>query len=131
MSAEPKPEQMVKGRVIAGFGQGHLLGYPTANLSLTPDSARPLEGVYACWVKINNNTRQAGILVSGVYQEVDKSLRQEVYVIDFAGDIYGADLTVEIVGRLRDLILMAEPAELSRRIEQDIVAAKKILDLKS
>jgi riboflavin kinase/FMN adenylyltransferase len=118
---------VVRGRVVAGLGQGRLLGYPTANLALAPESSRPPSGVYAGWVGVNNNTRQAGILVSGVYQEADKLPRQEVYLIDFVGDLYEADLTIEVVDKLRDLIFGLEPAAMSQRIKQDIIAAKKIL----
>ena len=119
---------VVNGQVVAGRSEGRLLGYPTANLKLAPGSNRPPEGVYACWVKgLSQAAPQAGILISGIYQEHDMTPRIEVYVLDFSGDLYGVHLEMEVVAKLREVVRGVALAQLRQLIEQDIAATRKIL----
>ncbi|MBI5733767.1 MAG: riboflavin kinase [Candidatus Kerfeldbacteria bacterium] len=116
---------IVKGLVIAGLGEGRKLGYPTANLKLTPDSFRPTPGVYLATVKGLGKSSLYGLLISGVHQEASKEPRVEVYVIDWQTDIYGQNLIVEVGDKIRDLVFTNDATELKKLIEQDIIAGRQ------
>lgn len=116
---------IVKGLVIAGFGEGRRLGYPTANLKLTSDSFRPAPGVYLATIKGLATSSLGGLLISGVYQEAGGEARVEVYIIDWQTDIYGRSLEVEVGDKIRDLVFTNDIVELKKLIEQDITAARQ------
>ena len=120
---------IIKGVVIYGEGDGTKLGFPTANLKLTTDSERALTGIYAVWVSIKNQPARAGILVSGVYQEDTDLPRQEVYVLNFDGDLYGKELVVEVVQKIRDVVRTADTKQLKKMIANDINKTREILKI--
>lgn len=116
---------VVRGLVVAGLGEGRKLGYPTANLKLTPDSLRPTPGVYLATIKGLKKPFLYGLLISGVHQEADGQPRVEVYIIDWQTDVYGQRLVVEVGDKIRDLIFTSETAELKKLIAQDIAVARQ------
>ncbi|MGI8595371.1 MAG: bifunctional riboflavin kinase/FAD synthetase [Solirubrobacteraceae bacterium] len=91
------PFQM-RGEVVAGDRRGRELGYPTANI--VPDNAyaTPGHGVYACVA----DERAAAVNV-GVRPTFDtgRGLLVEAYLLDFDGDLYGRELALEFLARLR------------------------------
>lgn len=118
----------VKGIVVSGNGEGRQLGYPTANLSLGANDSRVLPGVYAAWVHYHER-RLPGILISGVGVEAGGLPRQEVYLLDFSGELYGEELSVEVIRKMRELVHGIDVDELRRQIEVDIISARQILGL--
>jgi len=118
---------VVNGQVVSGYGEGKKLGFPTANLQLVTESFRPSQGVYACWVSVADNKKRPGILVSGVYWEEVNVPRIEVYVLDFSGDLYGKNVSVEIVQKIREVVRLLKVDELKNLIKNDIVSARAIL----
>ncbi len=121
-------KEIITGRVIRGKGEGRQIGYPTANLKLIEDSFRAQTGIYAVWVFLGD-TKYAGVLVSGVEQEASGEPRQEVYLLDFSDDLYGQNLQVEMVQKLRDVIRTTNLEDIKKQIEQDIKQTKIILGL--
>lgn len=119
---------LIKGEVIAGFGEGRLIGYPTANLNLDKDSARAEPGIYAGWVNINKQIKP-GILIVGVYEDAKDVWRHEVYILEWSQDIYGHKLEFEIVDKIREVIKMPDQSALLERINQDIKIAKNKLNI--
>jgi riboflavin kinase / FMN adenylyltransferase len=108
------------GLVVAGDQRGGTLGYPTANLRLEPDLACPLYGIYAGFglghraaVSIGTNPHYGGT-----------ERRIEPYLLDFAGDLYGERLVVELWERLRDEAVFSSEAELIEQIARDVEATK-------
>ena len=120
---------IIQGTIVPGLGEGKLLGFPTANLQLTPASERAPIGIYAAWINIDKRSSQAGILVSGIYMENGNLSRQEVYVLDFNGDLYGKELVVEVVQKIRDVVSMVDIGGLKKMITNDIEKTRIILRL--
>ena len=117
------------GHVIAGKAEGRTLGYPTANLELNPGSSRPQPGVYAAWITGNALGRWPGVLVSGVHWESEDLPRIEVHLVGYQGDLYGTELSVEVVQRLRDIVIGLQKNELIELIENDIAKTRVTLGL--
>lgn len=117
----------VYGTVVHGEGEGKATGYPTANLNLAADVERPQPGIYACWVNWNGQ-RYPGALVSGVHWE-GNAPRLEVHLLDFAGELYGEQLEVEVLAKIRDIIVQPDPVSLQQRIAQDLAVARQLLGI--
>lgn len=118
---------LLQGQVIPGHGRGSKkLGYPTANIK--PDnSLLPKPGIYATW-SIYGGEKYASVANLGWNPTFhDQEFSIEVHIINFHQDIYGKNLRVEFVKRLRDEVTFAGPEELKKQIERDISMAQKIL----
>jgi riboflavin kinase/FMN adenylyltransferase len=117
---------VVVGAVVHGDARGRELGFPTANLAVLTQLV-PERGVYACRV------RHGGALVAAVANRGCRPTfdgdeeRFEVHLLDFEGDLYGATLRVELVERIREERSFASPGELVAQIEDDVLAARRIL----
>ena len=116
----------VSGQVVRGKQRGASLGFPTANLSRVTKQI-PKPGVYAVSVE------WAGKLYAGVanigYQPTfggDK-LEIEVHLLDFKQDIYGENIILFFIERLRDEQAFTGPDQLKAQIAQDCSLARQIL----
>jgi riboflavin kinase/FMN adenylyltransferase len=102
------------------------LGFPTANLEITQD-LYPNEGVYAATVMVDER-RYDGVVNIGTNPTFgDEQLAVEVFLFDYQGDLYGKELQVALVDKLRDEQTFPSPKLLVRQIEKDIQRAKEIL----
>jgi len=94
----------LSGTVVTGDGRGKTIGFPTANIK--PDSALkiiPSRGVYAVGVRLGSEQRY-GMMNIGLRPTVSTAAREtlEAHVFDFDRDIYGEQVTVTFLRRLRD-----------------------------
>ncbi len=115
----------ISGTVVMGDQLGRKLGFPTANLDVT-GLALPANGVYAARLTVNGSTHHA-VLNIGVRPTIEtgqSERRFEVHVLDFAGDLYGAELEVEFRTKLRDELKFRSLDALKVQIAADIAAAK-------
>ena len=112
----------LRGPVVEGDRRGRELGYPTANL--VPDDALvcPGHGVYACLV----DGRPAAVNV-GVRPtfETGRGVLIEAYVIDFDGDLYGRELRLEFLARLRGERRFAGAEALVEQMKIDVAQARE------
>lgn len=117
----------LSGPVIGGMERGHVLGFPTANIAVDSDQALPIDGVYATLGYIGDRVCKSvtNIGIRPTFGEGERTI--EVFLIDFAGDIYGEKLAVELVERLRGEIKFADAKELSAQISRDVEQARSIL----
>jgi riboflavin kinase/FMN adenylyltransferase len=94
----------VTGRVLAGDRRGHELGYPTANLAFG-EQIIPRYGIYASRVTVHDGPhagRYDGVASIGVRPTFGPHAPNfEVHLFDFAGDLYGAEISAELVSYLR------------------------------
>ena len=91
----------VSGRVAKGQQLGRVLGVPTANIALAPTN-RLAHGVYAVWAEVGGRTHP-GVASFGVRPSVDNGAPLlEVHLLDFKGDLYGQEMAVEFVERIRE-----------------------------
>jgi len=119
----------IKGKVIPGDGRGKTIGIPTANLEIWQEQAIPKTGVYAAWAKIRDRTFEAVVNI-GVRPtfELETSLpRVEAHVLDFHEEIYGEEIILSFVARLRDERRFPNIEALVEQIRYDISRTKQLL----
>jgi riboflavin kinase/FMN adenylyltransferase len=117
----------VAGRVVAGKGRGaKLLGIPTANIR-PENELLPATGIYAVRVRRGKKILPgaANIGTCPTFENGEFSL--EVHLLDFSGDIYGEELGVEFVARLREERRFPNIEALAAQIHADIRAAREVL----
>jgi riboflavin kinase/FMN adenylyltransferase len=113
----------LEGEVVLGDQRGRTLGFPTANLAVPPERLLPANGVYAV-----RADRGPGVMNVGTRPTVDGTAqRVEVHLFDFAGDIYGERMRVELVERLRDEQRFPSLDALVAQIGLDARAARRAL----
>jgi riboflavin kinase/FMN adenylyltransferase len=117
----------LKGRVVTGAGRGAGLGFPTANLEVSAGQALPADGVYASLAHINGQVfhSMTNIGVSPTFGNTERTV--ESYLVDYRGDLYGTDLMVDIVARLRDEKKFASADELKKQLAEDVRKGEKML----
>ena len=115
------PFQM-RGIVVAGDRRGRTLGYPTANLVPDPALVCPGHGVYACLA----DGRPAAVSV-GVRPTFDsgRGVLVEAYVIDWEGDLYGRELRLEFLTRLRGERRFESAQALADQMARDVEQARE------
>lgn len=110
----------VTGKVVPGQQLGSSLGFPTANLHLEERQFYPPEGVFAVAVKVGSQIHR-GVLNIGMKPTVSGTSRTlEVHLLDFSGNLYGQDLTVFFLERLRSERKFPGLEELRAAIAQDV-----------
>jgi riboflavin kinase/FMN adenylyltransferase len=114
----------LEGEVVHGDHRGRQLGFPTANLAVAPERLLPANGVYAV-----RSDRGPGVMNLGTRPTVDGTAqRVEVHLFDFDDDIYGEQLRVELVERLRDERRFPSLEALVEQIGLDARAARRALN---
>lgn len=118
----------ISGKVIRGRQLGRTIGVPTANLQLLAPSL-PMTGVYAVRAALPAGVFD-GVANLGYKPTVssERSPSLEVHLFDFDRDIYGQNMRVTFVRKLRDEQKFAGLPELQRQIRQDIIEARECLD---
>jgi len=116
------------GKVVEGAGRGEGLGFPTANMDVKSGQALPPDGVYVGRTSFNGKVYQSmtNIGRNPTFGDVERSV--ESYLVDYHGDLYGKEVRLDIVARLRDEKKFSSPIELKKQIALDIIAGKKILE---
>jgi riboflavin kinase/FMN adenylyltransferase len=115
------------GQVIQGARRGRRLGFPTANLSMPADRVIPANGVYACFVWVDER-RYPAVTNIGVRPSFAGDERTiEAHLLDFNGDLYGRELRMEFVERLRPERRFANIDELVAQIGSDAQQAADLL----
>lgn len=118
----------LNGRVVSGNRLGRTLGYPTANLEIAPTRMIPGNGIYACRAVGENFARDAAVSI-GVRPTVGPDLipTVEAFLLDFEGDIYGQELELEFIARLRDEAKFPSLDALKDQMSKDVIQARTIL----
>ncbi len=117
----------LSGRVVRGQGRGRSIGVPTANLS-SPQEALPPHGVYAVLVdrrgEAGFEALAAGVANFGVRPTLGAGPSFEAHLFDLDQDLYGQELRVHLVSRLREERKFASIEELVAQIGRDVAAAR-------
>jgi riboflavin kinase / FMN adenylyltransferase len=118
----------LRGVVVRGDGRGRQLGFPTANLGgLDSEKLHPPPGIYA----VRGVTRGGvydGALHLGprpTFQGAPPSI--ELHLMDFEGELYGEEVRVDFVLRLRDVLPFATVDALVEQMREDVVRAREVL----
>ena len=118
----------LEGCVITGKSRGVVLGFPTANLDISPKQALPADGVYASRAYIGEQAYPA-VTNIGTRPTFGSGQRVvEVYIVDYQGNLYGSELKIDIIERLRGEIQFRTVDKLKKQIADDIKKARDILN---
>jgi riboflavin kinase/FMN adenylyltransferase len=121
-----RPYRML-GRVIRGRELGRTLGFPTANLRILRRKP-PVRGVLAVRVYGIEPKALTAVASLGTRPTVDGTdMLLEVHVFDFAGDLYGREIEVEFVAKLRDEVKFDSLSELMVQMKVDAAQARDLL----
>jgi riboflavin kinase/FMN adenylyltransferase len=117
----------IRGTVVRGMQQGQAMGWPTANLRIPDDRVVPPDGVYAARTVFGAQTYDA-IAYIGTRPTFGAGVRLiEVNLLDHTCDLYGQQITVQFMARLRGDHTFASADELSQQIACDVEQARSSL----
>ncbi|MCL2113326.1 MAG: bifunctional riboflavin kinase/FAD synthetase [Streptococcaceae bacterium] len=107
------------GLVVHGFARGRQLGYPTANLVIKDYVHIPAVGVYTCDVIFDGERHRgfASIGYNDTFNGTEKTV--EVHIFDFNGEIYGENLTVLWLDKIRDMVKFDDIDHLIEQMKDD------------
>lgn len=115
------------GRIVPGDGRGRFLNYPTANMEVNSEKLIPANGVYAV---VSDFTVPAlrGLLNVGVSPTFGGTTRRlEIHFFDFQKSLYGQELNIKLIEKIRDEERFEDGARLSEQIRKDEEVARRLL----
>ena len=107
-------------KVVNGDKRGRKIGFPTANLEIADNRAMLPNGVYIVRVKVGDE------IFSGIANVGDNPTfkvakrRLEVFIDNFSGDIYGEEIAVSFISKIRDEKIFASVDELKAQLNEDL-----------
>lgn len=115
----------IYGVVSHGAKVGRTLGIRTANVNLVEEYQVIRKGVYLVYVTLNNK-KYHGVCNIGNNPSINtvEKMRLEVHILDFEAEIYGEDICIEFIKRVRDEIFFPSKEELIKQIQADIKYAR-------
>jgi len=119
-------DHRVEGVVVHGDARGRAIGFPTANLELTPWAAIPEDGIYAGWAQWAGGRRAAAISIGTNPTFEGTQRRVEAYLLDFDGDLYGRYMAFEFTARLRPTTRFDSVDALVAQIARDVEATRAV-----
>ena len=116
----------LRGPVVAGAHRGVSLGFPTANIAIGRDRALPAFGVYVSRAFVRENQHQSCTNI-GVRPTFDAEPRPtvEAFILDFEDDIYGQEVRIDLLHRLRDEFKFDSVEELVAEMRRDIATTRE------
>lgn len=120
------------GEVVHGDARGRTLGYPTANLVPNPAFVTPAHGVYACRVHLPGCAEDVPTATNvGVRPQfvTGRGELVEAFLIDWSGDLYGQQIRIDFLKRLRGEKRFASVDELLEQMARDVEDARGLASL--
>lgn len=130
---------MLHGKVVDGYKEGRKIGFPTANIRpISGNKLIPADGVYAVWVSVTDKClpigeeRMAGMLNIGYRPTLNNGRERsiEVHILNYEGTLYGKEITVEFVYRIRNEQTFDNLRALTEQLHKDKVKAEEFLSQK-
>ena len=118
-------EFFMTGLVVKGYGRGKKIGIPTANLNFSPQKLIPKKGVYISIAEVGEREIYSitNIGVNPTFSNEQKTV--ETHLFDFDSDLYGKEVKIRLLKRLRDEQDFKGVDELVLQIKKDIQEAKE------
>lgn len=120
---EPKK---FSGVVKSHAKRGKKLGFPTANLDVLLGIA---DGIYAGFCHYDGVANPSLIFIGAPITFDDPRRRAEVYLLDFDEDLYGEEVEVELIKKMRDNIKFSSEAELTAQMQEDEKQAREFFGI--
>jgi riboflavin kinase/FMN adenylyltransferase len=121
----------ISGKVVKGMQLGRKLGFPTANMAYEKnEKILPKNGVYFTLTKIKN-TEYVSITNIGIKPSVQESnsISIETHILDFNQSIYGRNISIKFIDRIRDEIKFNHINDLIDQITKDVTTVRKLNSL--
>ena len=118
---------ILTGRVVHGHQLGRKIGIPTANLMLPKELVVPRFGVYACRCRIGGQVYDAVTNIGTRPTVAGIGVTVEPWILDYAGDLYGQEITLEFYRFLRPEQRFASLEALREEIFRNATEAKEYL----
>ena len=118
----------LSGTVIHGHKLGRTLGIPTANLVLPEDLAIPKFGVYACRALIGGESYPAVTNIGTRPTVSGFGITVEPWILDFEGDLYGQEITLEFYYFIRPEMKFPDLAALQQEIRRNADETRRYLE---
>lgn len=116
------------GEVIEGEKRGRMLGFPTANIGITPDRQLPGRGVYAGMATVEGEVYAAAINIGTRPTFDGRGTTIEAHLLDYQGDLYGRFLSFDFRAKLRDEARFAGAEDLIGQIRRDVERVREVLN---
>jgi riboflavin kinase / FMN adenylyltransferase len=110
---------------VTGARRGQQIGFPTANIA-NVKTLLPADGVYAGITAVDGRKFVSAINLGPNPTFGENARKVEVHLLDFAGDLYGRSLAVDLLERVRDVRKFAGREELIEQIGKDVAAVRAI-----
>lgn len=120
-------EYSLAGQVVKGFQVGRTIGFPTANIAYDDSRILPKDGVYAARVTVESHLYDAMLYIGSRPTVNTGKTSVEAYLFDFSDDIYGKNVNVRFVDRIRDSIKFDSIEELKKQLGKDEIKAKQLM----
>ncbi len=122
-----RPHQ-IRGIVVSGKREGRKIGFPTANVS-TSASLIPQNGVYAVRIQVNRGEwRNAMVNLGNQPTFGGRKFQIEAHIFDFDADIYGDELTISFIKRIRSERRFESIDDLRKQLLEDKAKVLQELD---
>ena len=119
-------DYFIRGRVIEGAKRGRTIGFPTANLGEIR-TLLPANGVYAVRVECERGKFIGAGNIGPNPTFGEQARKIEIHLLDFQGDLYGQQLKVEFVSRLRETKKFASVDDLVKQMRHDVEQTRQIV----
>ena len=118
----------LSGKVIHGEGVGTNFGFPTANLALPDYRLLPCPGIYATYVHVGDETHEGATYIGTkpTYHDSNE-VSVETFLCDFSGDLYGDDITLDFIAKVRGDKKFESMDLLATQIAKDVANCKRLL----
>ena len=118
--------QTITGKIVKGKQRGRELGFPTINVRV--DNVSQLStGVYAGFVTVAEEKHKAAIFIGMPETFNEKDVQVEAHLLDFNGELYGEEASVELVEKIRGVEQFSNVEKLKEQIQKDCVQIRKVL----
>jgi riboflavin kinase/FMN adenylyltransferase len=120
----------IQGEVVLGAQFGRTIGYPTANVFPPPDLVPLADGIYASRVLLaGEEASRLSMTYVGTRPSVNTGARQiETHVLDYTGDLYGQEIRVDVMQRLRPDAFLPSIEALVAQLRNDELNTRAFFD---
>ncbi|MFH1920611.1 MAG: bifunctional riboflavin kinase/FAD synthetase [Planctomycetota bacterium] len=116
----------IHGRVVRGAGRGTELGYPTANLDGV-ETLLPGQGIYAGRAFVDGRAWSAAISLGPNPTFDEGATKVEAHLMEYDGPLYGRDIEVDFLARLRDIVRFDSVGQLVAQMDRDVASTRRIV----
>lgn len=118
------------GKVITADKRGGALGFPTANLDVQAEQALPGNGVYATVTQVGGKQFASATNVGTRPTFEEDAKWVETHLLNYEGDLYGREIRIEFVQKLREELRFTSPEKLRAQIGKDIREVEALIEAK-